>query len=341
MACAADMAKAGCDVTVYEAFHEPGGVLKYGIPDFRLPNTVIDAEIDKLRTARRASSNATRWSAGCSPIEQMIDEMGFDAVFVGVGAGYPTMLDIPGDSLNGVLSANELLTRCNLMRGTGLPELRHAAAGRQARGRGRRRQHRDGRDAGVDAARLPTRSTASTGARARKRRRALEEVHHAEQEGIEFHWLTNPVAVLDDGKGGVRGMRCVRMELGEPDESGPAPPGPGRRQRVRLRDRPGGLRDRHQRQSDHGPDVEAEAEQVGLHRDRRQPCDLDRGGVRRRRHRHRRRDGDPGDGRGPQGRAQHEGLPGHPRSGAWPTTRTARTRSSASTPASAISRGCG
>jgi glutamate synthase (NADPH/NADH) small chain len=121
MACAADMAKAGCDVTVYEAFHEPGGVLKYGIPDFRLPNTTIDAEIDKLRQLGvRFECNTL--VGRLFTIEQMIDEMGFDAVFVGVGAGYPTMLNIPGDSLNGVLSANELLTRCNLMRGRDFPE---------------------------------------------------------------------------------------------------------------------------------------------------------------------------------------------------------------------------
>ena len=115
MACAADMAKAGCDVTVYEAFHQPGGVLKYGIPDFRLPNEVIDAEINNLKKFG-VKFECNTLVGRLFTIEQMIDEMGFHAVFVGVGAGYPTMLNIPGDSLNGVLSANELLTRCNLMR---------------------------------------------------------------------------------------------------------------------------------------------------------------------------------------------------------------------------------
>ena len=120
MACAADMAKAGCEVTVYEAFHEPGGVLRYGIPDFRLPNAVIDAEIANLRKLGvRFECNTL--VGRLFTIEQMIDELGFDAVFVGVGAGYPTMLGIPGDSLNGVLSANELLTRCNLMRARDFP----------------------------------------------------------------------------------------------------------------------------------------------------------------------------------------------------------------------------
>ena len=224
MACAADMAKAGCDVTVYEAFQEPGGVLKYGIPDFRLPNPTIDAEIDKLRQLGvRFECNTL--VGRLFTIEQMIDEMGFDAVFVGVGAGYPTMLNIPGDSLNGVLSANELLTRCNLMRGrdfpnydTPLPVGKRVAvvgAGNTAM------------DAMRVSMRLGSDKVYCIYRRSRKEAPArLEEVHHAEQEGIEFHWLTNPVAVLDDGRGGVRGMRCVRMELGEPDDSGRRRPVP-------------------------------------------------------------------------------------------------------------------
>jgi glutamate synthase (NADPH/NADH) small chain len=120
MACAADMAKAGCDVTVYEAFHVPGGVLRYGIPDFRLPNTIIDAEIEKLKKLG-VKFECNTLVGRLFTIEQMIEEMGFHSVFVGVGAGYPTMLGIPGDSLNGVLSANELLTRCNLMQGKEFP----------------------------------------------------------------------------------------------------------------------------------------------------------------------------------------------------------------------------
>ena len=120
MACAADMAKAGCEVMVYEAFHEPGGVLKYGIPDFRLPNEVIDAEIDKLRQLGiRFECNTL--VGRLFTIEQMVTEMGFHAVFIGTGAGYPSFMGIPGESLNGVLSANELLTRCNLMRARDFP----------------------------------------------------------------------------------------------------------------------------------------------------------------------------------------------------------------------------
>jgi glutamate synthase (NADPH) small chain len=218
MACAADMAKAGCDVTVYEAFHEPGGVLKYGIPDFRLPNAVIDAEIAKVR-ALGVKFECNTLVGRLFTLEQMIGEMGYDAVFVGVGAGYPSMLGIPGDSLGGVLSANELLTRCNLMRGrdfpafdTPLPHGRHVAvvgAGNTA----------------MDALRVSLRLGAEKVHCIYRRSRAeaparVEEVHHAEQEGVEFHWLTHPVEVLGDGAGNVRGMRCVRMELGEPDESG-------------------------------------------------------------------------------------------------------------------------
>ncbi len=150
MACAADMAKAGCEVTVYEAFHQPGGVLKYGIPDFRLPNEVIDAEIDKLKQLG-IKFECNTLVGRLFTIEQMVTEMGFDAVFIGTGAGYPSFMGIPGESLNGVLSANELLTRCNLMRARDYPELRHAAQARQARRGDRRRQHGDGRAARVAA----------------------------------------------------------------------------------------------------------------------------------------------------------------------------------------------
>jgi len=224
MACAADMAKAGCDVTVYEAFHQPGGVLRYGIPDFRLPNDVIDAEIRNL--AKLGIKFECNTLVGrLFTIEQMIDDLGFDAVFIGTGAGYPTMMGIPGDSLNGVLSANELLTRCNLMRAkefpnfdTPLPLGSHVTvvgAGNTA----------------MDAMRVCLRLGAKDVHCVYRRSKTecparAEEVHHAEEEGVEFHWLTNPVEILDDGKGGVRGMRCIRMELGEPDDSGRRRPVP-------------------------------------------------------------------------------------------------------------------
>ena len=199
MACAADMAKAGCDVTVYEAFHEPGGVLKYGIPDFRLPNTIIDAEIDKLRQLG-VKFECNTLVGRLFTIEQMIDEMGYDAVFVGVGAGYPTMLGIPGDSLNGVLSANELLTRCNLMRARDFPDYDTPLP------IGKRVAVVGAGNTAMDAMRVSLRLGAEKVYCIYRRSRAeaparAEEVHHAEQEGVEFHWLTNPVEVLDDGSG--------------------------------------------------------------------------------------------------------------------------------------------
>jgi glutamate synthase (NADPH/NADH) small chain len=223
MACAADMAKAGCEVTVFEAFHVPGGVLRYGIPDFRLPNRVVDAEIDRLRQfGVRFECNTL--VGRLFTIDDMISNMGFDAVFIGTGAGYPRFMGIPGDSLNNVLSANELLTRCNMMRArdashdTPLPLGRRVAvigAGNTA----------------MDATRVCKRFGCEKVYCIYRRTRAesparVEEVHHAEEEGIEFHWLTNPIEILDDGHGNVRGMRCIRMELGEPDESGRRGPVP-------------------------------------------------------------------------------------------------------------------
>lgn len=218
MACAADMTRAGCDVTVYEASDLPGGVLRHGIPDFRLPNQVIDAEINILKQfGVKFECNTLvgrRFTIG-----QMIDEMGFDAVFVGVGAGYPTRLDIPGDSLNGVIPAGELLKRCNLEGARDFPD------GDTPLQAGRRVAVVGANNAAIDAARLAIRlgaekvvciySRSSTEAPAR-----IEELHHARQEGVEFHWLTNPVSILDDGTGHVRGIRCVRTELGEPDAAG-------------------------------------------------------------------------------------------------------------------------
>lgn len=224
MACAADMAKAGCDVTVYEAFHQAGGVLKYGIPDFRLPNTVIDAEIGNLRRLG-VKFECNTLVGRLFTIEQMLDEMGFHAVFIGTGAGYPTMLGIPGDSLNGVLSANELLTRCNLMRAKEFPSYDTPIE------LGTRVAVIGSGNTAMDATRVCLRLGAQKVYCVYRRSRTecparAEEVHHAEEEGVEFHWLTAPVEILDDGKGGVRGMRCIRMELGAPDESGRRRPVP-------------------------------------------------------------------------------------------------------------------
>lgn len=218
MACAADMAKAGCEVTVFEAFHQAGGVLKYGIPDFRLPNAVVDAEIENLRKLG-VKFECNTLVGRLFTIEQMRNELGFDAVFIGTGAGYPSMLGIPGDSLNGVLSANELLTRCNLMRAKEFPNYDTPIP------LGKRVAVIGAGNTAMDAMRVSVRLGAERVYCIYRRSRAecparSEEVHHAEEEGIEFHWLTAPIEVLDDGKGNVRAMRCIRMELGEPDDSG-------------------------------------------------------------------------------------------------------------------------
>jgi glutamate synthase (NADPH/NADH) small chain len=224
LACAADMAKAGCKVTVFEAFHQPGGVLKYGIPDFRLPNAVIDAEIENVRKLG-VKFECNTLVGRLFTIEQMLDEMQFHAVFVGTGAGYPSMMGIPGESLGGVLSANELLTRCNLMRARDFPDYdTPQPLGRQVAVIG------SGNTA-MDALRVSLRLGAQKVHCIYRRSKTesparAEELHHAEQEGVEFHWLTNPVEILDDGHGNVRGMRCIRMALGEPDESGRRRPVP-------------------------------------------------------------------------------------------------------------------
>jgi glutamate synthase (NADPH) small chain len=224
MACAADMAKAGCEVVVYEAFHEAGGVLKYGIPDFRLPNTVVDAEIGKLeQLGVRFECNTL--VGRLFTIEQMIDEMGFHAVFIGTGAGYPSFMGIPGENLNGVLSANELLTRCNLMHAREFPAFdTPMQPGRMVAVIGAGNTAMDALRVclrlGAEKVRcLYRRSSAEAPARA-------EEIHHAGEEGVEFHWLVSPVEILDDGDRNVRAVRCVRMTLGEPDESGRRRPVP-------------------------------------------------------------------------------------------------------------------
>jgi glutamate synthase (NADPH/NADH) small chain len=224
MACAADMAKAGCEVIVFEAFHEPGGVLKYGIPDFRLPNSVVDVEIDKLR-ALGVRFECNTLVGRLFTIEQMLTELGFHAGFIGTGAGYPSFMGIPGESLNGVLSANELLTRCNLMRARDFPNFDTPLAP------GKRVAVIGAGNTAMDALRVSLRLGAEevnciyrrskTEAPAR-----AEEIHHAEEEGIRFHWLTSPVEVLGDANKKVRGLRCQKMELGEPDGSGRRRPVP-------------------------------------------------------------------------------------------------------------------
>jgi glutamate synthase (NADPH) small chain len=223
MSCAADMAKAGCDVTVFEALHEPGGVLRYGIPEFRLPNAVVDAELANLtRLGVRIECNTL--VGRLFTIEQMIEEMEFDAVFVGTGAGSPRFMGVPGESLHGVLSANELLSRCNLMHALDFPSYDTPVE------LGERVTVIGAGNTAMDAMRVALRAGAKVHCLYRRTRdespARVEELHHAEEEGIEFHWLAAPVEVLDDGQGHVRALRCIRMELGEPDDSGRRRPEP-------------------------------------------------------------------------------------------------------------------
>ncbi len=223
IACAADMAKAGCEVTVFEALHKPGGVLRYGIPEFRLPDDVIDAEIDNLANLG-VNVECNTLVGRLFTIEQMVGELGFDAVFIGTGAGTPRFMNIPGEYLNGVLSANELLTRCNLMRA--------GDAGHDTPlGLGKRVAVIGAGNTAMDAMRVSLRLGAEKVLCVYRRTfdespARLEEIEHAEEEGIEFHWLSAPVELLDDGEGNVCGMRCIRFELGEPDDSGRRRPVP-------------------------------------------------------------------------------------------------------------------
>ena len=222
MACAADMAKAGCEVIVYEAFHQPGGVLKYGIPDFRLPNDIVDAEIRKLeQLGVRFECNTL--VGRLFTIEQMLGEMGFHAVFIGTGAGYPSFMGIPGESLDGVLSANELLTRCNLMRARDFPNFdtplqpgKHVAvigAGNTAMD-----ALRVSLRLGAESVHCIYRRTAGRGAGAGRggapRRAGGRGLQLADQPGRDHRRRQ------DGQSGAVRALRCVKMELGEPDASG-------------------------------------------------------------------------------------------------------------------------
>ncbi len=224
LACAGDLVKAGIEVTVFEALHVAGGVLKYGIPGFRLPSHIIDMEIESLRRMGvRFELDAVIGKLFTIP--QILGEMGYDAVFVGTGAGSPKFMNIPGESLNGVFSANELLTRVNLMRGYEKPLYDTPL------GMGRRVAVVGAGNTAMDAARVARRIGAEQVCivyrRSQKESPArAEELQHAMEEGVDFYWLTNPVRILGNDTGWVAGMECVEMELGEPDASGRRSPSP-------------------------------------------------------------------------------------------------------------------
>jgi glutamate synthase (NADPH/NADH) small chain len=224
LACAGDLARAGVEVTVFEALHVAGGVLKYGIPEFRLPNDTIDVEIEAL-AALGVRFETDTIIGKLFTIPQLLSERGFDAVFVGTGAGSPRFLGIPGEALNGVVSANEFLTRVNLMQGFRRPLYDTPV------GMGRRVAVVGAGNTAMDACRVALRMGAekvflvyrrtATESPARS-----EELQHAIEEGVECRWLTNPTRILGDANGWVTGMEVVDMRLGEPDASGRAAPVP-------------------------------------------------------------------------------------------------------------------
>lgn len=223
LACASDLAKKGYDVTIFEALHKPGGVLEYGIPEFRLPkDTVLKREIGEVK--RLGVKIETDVIIGRTvTIDSLMGDEGFQAVFVGTGAGLPKFMNIPGENLNGVFSANEFLTRNNLMKAFREDYLTPIHAGKKCCVVG-------GGNVAMDAARTALRLGADTTIVYRRTEVELparkEEVHHAKEEGIDFQMLTNPVEILGDEKGWVRAIKCIRMELGEPDASGRRSPVP-------------------------------------------------------------------------------------------------------------------
>ena len=217
LTCAGDLAKLGYEVTIFEALHEPGGVLTYGIPEFRLPkDEVVQKEIDNVRKLGvKIECNVVIGKS--VTIDQLMEEEGFEAVFIGSGAGLPKFMGIPGENAVGVFSANEFLTRNNLMKAFRDDYDTPIFRGTKVAVVG-------GGNVAMDAARTALRLGATTyivyrGSEAELPAR-VEEVHHAKEEGIIFHLLTNPTEILEDEKGWVKGMKCVRMELGEPDASG-------------------------------------------------------------------------------------------------------------------------
>ncbi|MCG8500945.1 MAG: NADPH-dependent glutamate synthase [Firmicutes bacterium] len=217
LTCAGDLAKKGYDVTIFEAFHTPGGVLMYGIPEFRLPKEIVTKEINTLK--EMGVGIQTNMVIGKVYSIEELREEGFEAVFIGSGAGLPRFMNIPGENLNGVYSANEFLTRINLMKAYTFPQTDTPVRV------GKRVAVIGGGNVAMDAARSAKRLGAEEVYIVYRRSETelparLEEVHHAKEEGIIFKLLTNPTRILGTEDGWVKGMECIEMELGEPDESG-------------------------------------------------------------------------------------------------------------------------
>jgi glutamate synthase (NADPH/NADH) small chain len=224
LACAGDLSRHGVKVTIFEALHVAGGVLKYGIPEFRLPDMIIDVEIENLKQ-QGVEIRLDTVIGKLFTIPQLTGEMGYDSVFIATGAGSPKFMGIPGEAFNGVFSANEFLTRVNLMRGYKRPIYDTPV------GMGKRVAVVGAGNTAMDAARVSLRMGAEQVSivyrRSRKESPArAEELEHAIEEGIEFRWLTNPVEILGNDSGWVTALRCQQMELGEPDASGRRRPVP-------------------------------------------------------------------------------------------------------------------
>lgn len=219
---AGDLILLGHDVTIFEAFHKAGGVLVYGIPEFRLPKAIVQAEVEylaKLGVKLKLDSVIGRTES----VDELLEK--FDVVFIGVGAGLPTFLGIPGENFIGIYSANEYLTRSNLMKAYLFPEYDTPIV------KGKNVVVLGAGNVAMDSARTAMRLGADrvriVYRRSRKEMPArIEEIHHGEEEGLEFHLLTAPVKFMGDDKGRVKAMECIKMELGEPDESGRRRPVP-------------------------------------------------------------------------------------------------------------------
>lgn len=222
LTCAGELAKYGYDVTVFEALHEPGGVLVYGIPEFRLPkDQVVKKEIENV-IALGVTIKTDVVIGKSITVDELLED-GFDAVFIGSGAGLPKFMNIPGEQLNGVFSANEYLTRSNLMKA-------YQDDSRTPIVKGKKTVVVGGGNVAIDAARTALRLGSDVHIVYRRSEKELparaEEVHHAKEEGVQFHLLTAPVEIAGDENGWVRGVTCIRMELGEPDAGGRRKPVP-------------------------------------------------------------------------------------------------------------------
>ncbi len=220
---AGDLVRLGHEVTIFEALHKPGGVLVYGIPEFRLPKAIVAAEVDYLKKLGVKIETSTVIGKTMT-VDELFDE-GFDAVYIGTGAGSPMFMNIPGENLNGIYSANEYLTRSNLMKAYKFPEYDTPIV------RGKNVAVVGGGNVAMDSARTAMRLGADHVYLIYRRSRdempaRVEEVHHAEEEGIEIHLLTNPTRYIGNDKGWVVGVECLKMDLGEPDESGRRRPVP-------------------------------------------------------------------------------------------------------------------